>query len=289
LCFKSIFIRYFIYILGILTFLPGCVDQLPVITEAEDRKLFVVCELQSGKDIVTDVLILGDIKGKPSVPVSKKDTFGLEYLSLVEGDVDFGVPFEFSSETKKFSISKERLPLKIGVPYKLRGINVDKFGNSPTVTLPSAVQIDSCFAVKHSKSHYKINLFISRFTFRNEFYHVNVKDVNEVTLKPTFETNSDAYKQLKHKSGFLVDGSRISGDGLEFIVESNSQQDYKNIKVEISKVTPSYYEYNYFCSNASENPELLSNPPIAALNIRTKTALGSFSALNTIEKWVTVR
>lgn len=245
--------------------------------------------MHQGRDIVADIYLLGDLKGKSPIPVHKQDTLGLEMLSLVEGDVDFGVPFEYSIETKKFFINSGRLNLKTGVSYKLRGISVNELGKTPVIEVPTSVQIDSSTASKKSMSDYTIHLFMSNYTVQDEYYYIQVKDEKGTFLKSTFLKTPEAYKQLIHQPGFLVDGARIQDDGLEFVVESYQQQDLKKIKVEIAKVTPSYYQYHYFYSNASGNPDLLSNPPIAALNINTKSALGSISALNTVEKWVTVR
>lgn len=286
---NPIFIKYFIYILLFLSILPGCVDQLPVISEPDERKLFVICEMNPGQDIVAEILILGNLKGRPTQPIPKKDTLGLEYLSLVEGDVDFGIEFEYSKETSLFSISKKRQDLKIGIPYKLRGINVDEFGKTPTVAIPGTVKIDSVYATKQIDNTYKLHIFVSKYILKDEYYYIKIKDEAGNILKPTFNKNFDAYKPLSHKPGFLVDGKRIEDGVLEIMVENTNPSDLKNIKLEMANVTSSFYEFNYFYSNVFENPTLLNNPPIAAFNIRTKTALGSFSALNTSEKLIPVK
>jgi hypothetical protein len=105
----------------------------------------------------------------------------------------------------------------------------------------------------------------------------------------TYQKNVDAYKALTHKSGFLVSGSRVQDGMLEIMIDESNQSNLKNLKVEISNVSPSFYDYNYFYSNAAENPGSLLNPAIAAFNIKTDMAYGSFSALNTTEKLIPVK
>lgn len=245
--------------------------------------------MNTSKDIIADIVILGDIKGNPSLSINNGDTLGLGNLSIVEGDVDFGVPFDYLKETKNFSITQGRLNLKTGVAYKLRGIGVDEFGKTPTVFIPSPVNVDSIFAYRQLNNKYKLNVFVSEYDIRDEYYYIQVKDENGLALRTTFNKNAAAYKPLHHKPGFLVDGSRIDDGVLEILVDSGSQGLLKNLKVELSNVSTSYYEFNYFYSNESQTGGLLNNPPIAAFNIRTKTAYGSFSALNTVQKMVPIR
>jgi hypothetical protein len=245
--------------------------------------------MKVGSDIIADVSFLGDLQGKPFQPVPKQDTLGLSNLSLVEGDIDFGVPFLYSNETKNFGILKNRVSLKEGVPYKLRGIGINELGNTPTLMIPSPVDIDSIVAIKSSGTLITLKIFISKYKLKNENYYIQVRDEMGKDVKTVFQKNIDAYKALTHKSGFLVSGSRVQDGMLEIMIDESNQSNLKNLKVEISNVSSSFYDYNYFYSNAAENPGSLLNPATAAFNIKTDMAYGSFSALNSTEKIIPVK
>ncbi|MBK9567438.1 MAG: hypothetical protein IPO37_20410 [Saprospiraceae bacterium] len=60
-------------------------------------KLFVVCEMTAGQDIIADITFTGDTKGVSPSQLMRPDTFD---FSISEGEKDFGIPFQYDEMIK---------------------------------------------------------------------------------------------------------------------------------------------------------------------------------------------
>ncbi len=273
--------------------LSSCVDTLPVVPQSEDRKLFIVCEMKVGSKITANVSLAGNTKGLKNELVTL-DT--IKQMSLVEGEKDFGVNFiqEFGRD---FNYAN---PIKLitGENYKFRGIGRNGNNLEPSLIIPQAANIDSVNAIRlDSKivngkaiSKIKVTLYLSSSVANESYLYVDAKLPNGHTCNFSFDKDFRAYKSLTHKKGFIVDYNRIADRKMEFIAEVTEFATSDLISIEISNTTKSFYDFNYYYSNAGESTDYIpDNQPIASFNILTDKAIGSFSALHSITKDIIIK
>ena len=283
---KFYFIKLLVYIFILFTVFSSCVDTLPLSNVDGERKLFVVCEMKVGQKLIANVSFLGNTQGVNYEPVLQGDTFN---LAISEGDSDFGVPFIFDKSSKgDFFISEGKINLKSGIKYKFRGIGNNSTTFEPIVTIPAIMDIETVFVELTDKKIVN-NLTISKIRCvvkLNEKYHPQTyfyilpTTENGNPIGANFEKDFQAYKSLSHRSGFLVDYERVTDSELVFYLETIGTDIPKMIHVEFGNVSPSFYQYNYFKSNATTGLNATSlDPAISGFNINTDLALGSFSAM----------
>jgi hypothetical protein len=278
--------KFAIYIL-IITSSFGCVDVLPLPTGDTNAKLFVVCEVKVGEDIIADVTQNGNVTGKIPKPLDMPDTLN---MSLSEGDYDFGISFDYDPSNKNFTIDSEKLKVKSGFTYKYRGIGTDVKRNSePSVVIPSPVYIDTLivqnFAVGAFETKYVTTVdCIIRLTkpeVTPSYLYIIPKTESQTDWKVvSFNKNIAAFKKTEHRSGFLVDYSLITDNEIHVTLSVKESGPTKKLAFELNSVTESFYRYNCFVSNITDSNHLVAeNPAIAGFNIKTDKAFGTFSAL----------
>lgn len=269
----------------------SCVDTLPLSNTDEERKLFVVCEMKVGQKLTANVSFLGNTQGVNYEPVLQGDTFN---LAISEGDSDFGVPFIFNKSSKgEFFINEGKINLKSGIKYKFRGIGNNSTTFEPIVIIPAIMDIDTV-DVELANTEIVNNLTKSKIRCvvkLHEKYHPQTyfyilptsEDGHPIGAK--FEEDFQAYKSLSHREGFLVDYDRVTDNELVFYLEATGLDVPEFIHLEFGSVSPSFYQYNYFKSNAITglNTSFL-DPAISGFNINTDLALGSFSAMTSFVK-----
>ena len=270
---------------GIL--LQSCVDVLPVPSPSEDKKMFVVCEMTVGKDINAKVSWAGTLDGIKPRPLEVPDTF---FFSIVEGDKDFGVKFIYNARDSFFVIRRENLQLRPGENYKFRGAGTNSNTSEPSLIMPSGPVIDSISIseftteVVNGKS---VTEVVAAVKYRQDnlnpgFFHVipksEKKDNWEVV---SYEKDFQAYKRMNHKEGLLVDCSRVKDKSLKLRLRMQADYVPEFLYLDLGNATESYYKYNFYLSNTVTDPGQSSeNQAIAAFNILTPKAYGSFNAVN---------
>ncbi len=263
----------------------SCVDDLPIPASNEEKKLFVICEMNVGDTVIADISYFGKIGGSPSVPLENFDDYT---FAIAEGETDLAFNFSYNPRTVNYFIENTRLQLKSGVRYKFRGIGSNSNFTDPTIAIPNALvlgdaklsivdstELDGKFITK-VKCNIKVDTKYGEETY---FYIAPIATNSKVFFSKDFQ----AYKQLNHKPGFLVDYNRITNDELEFFLEVTDAIKTKYIQIEYGNVTPSFYHFNQYYSNLITGLDFeTSHPAIAGLNIKTEIAYGTFSAKNSI-------
>ncbi len=286
--FKTgIAIRKLIFFITTVIYFTSCVDTIPLPDEAGERKLFVICEMTDGENIYADINFTGNTIGElfPSALI-KPDTFN---FAIAEGDKDFGVPFIFETNEKRFIIKKQSLPLSVGEKYKFRGIGANKNSSEPSVIIPEFLKFDTIIIERVSRNIIQ-NKFITEVDCRIKvkkpqtfpaYFHIVPKTENkgDWTIKNLVKDQS-AFKILKHRPGVLVDYSRLTNDEIVLTLEVSEENETKSVELDIFNTTLSYYQYNYYISNVTSDSYGRNNeiPAIAGLNIKTDKAYGTFSA-----------
>jgi hypothetical protein len=285
-------IRLLIIISLLAVVFSSCVDTLPVVPQSEDRKLFVICEMKVGTKISANVSLAGNTKGLKNELI----TLDTIKMSLVEGEKDFGVNFvqEFGRDYNYVN----PINLLIGENYKFRGIGRNSNNLEPAIIIPQAASIDSIKAIrKDSKivngkaiSKVIVTIDLSAAMSAESYLYIDAKLPNGHTCNFSFDKDFHAYKLLTHRKGFLVDYNRISNRKLEFIAEVSELVASDMISIEISNATKSFYDFNYYYSNAGTSTDYIpDNQAIASFNIQTGKAIGSFSAMHSITKDVLIK
>lgn len=276
-------IRIFFYIALTIISLASCVEELPLQSLDEDMKLFVVCEMTVGDDIIADITFTGNTNGSLPAPLMRPDTFS---FSLSEGEKDFGVPFNYDTALQKFYIKREQMKLITSEKYKFRGIGTNKNFTEPTIFVPEALSLDTIM-IKDIKLSIVNGKYITQLECKikinkpssdqSYFHFIPVNENKEVFQVTSFVKDQSAFKRLKHRPGFLVDYSRITGDEMTFNLEISNEKASTLIDFSLYNTTKSFYEFNYYMSN---NTGTITNesPPIAGFNIKSEKAYGTFSA-----------
>jgi hypothetical protein len=275
--------------------LSSCVDDLPIPSSPEERKLFVICEMKVGDSIIADVTYTGNTRGQQSEPIT--DGKSLQ-LSLAEGDKDFGVPFEFSDETKYYYILPEKLSLKQGVRYKFRGIGTNSNFVEPIITIPAPMVlenvqteiIDSIFLDGKFTTKVKCTVKLPITTNKESYFFITPTSEDGNKCKASFIKDYQAFKALSNKSGFLIDYKRITNNELEFFIEISELKKTRSINMEFGNVTESFYKFNHYFSNVVAGiGNETSNPAIAGFNITTDKSFGTFSANTSFKRNFVIR
>jgi hypothetical protein len=268
--------------------LTSCIDVLPIPSEAGEKKLFVVCEMQVGGHINAKVTYTGTANGTLPKELEMPDTFN---LSLAEGDKDFGIPFKYDSKEGRFFIEKNLMPLQQGIRYKFRGIGDNPNRTEPYAVIPEPVLIDTIVFDKISsysendKVVTTLQCIIKILPSVNKpsYLYLVPKTENDLYWSVSrFGKDQGALKRLHHREGFIVDYSRLSSDEIHLTLTLTDPLFPAQLKMDISHVTPAFYQYNTYLSNIAADPgQSAQIPAIAGFNINTEKAFGSFSAMNT--------
>lgn len=268
---------------------------MPVISKDDNRKLFVVCELNVGNDIIANVSYAGNTSGTTNDPILI-DSFD---FFISEGIKDFGVKFNYNGRDKNYKIAKDSLKLIPGEKYKFRGVSLNADYNEPNIVIPASVSIDGEMSAiakdrKLVNGKYvttiKVNATIGNVMDEDSYFYIEPILSTDASFVCKFDKDFEAFKPLKHKKGFLVDYKRITQKSLEFYLEVNETIPSTLLNLQVANVTPSFYKYNYYYSNASEqNGQIPDNQAIASFNIYTDKAFGSFSALNASQHHISIK
>lgn len=269
-------------------FIQSCVDSLPLQTPEEEGKLFVVCEMGVGSDIRAKVSMTGNIYGQKPQPLSRPDTFN---FALAEGNKDFGVPFKYVAKDSTFVIESKDLQLKIGETYKFRGLGINYNQIEPIVEIPALPEIDTIILSNKSidvvnglrSTMVECEVRLKQTTGKPSFYYIvpqTEKGTNYEVV--SFLSDSRGLKTMKHKAGFLVDGERVVDGKISMILKAVQSDVPRFIIMNVNHTNEGFYKYNYYISNTYTDPGQISeNQAIAALNIKTKKAYGTFSSMST--------
>lgn len=268
-------------------FLQSCVDVLPVPSPSDDRKLLIVCEMTVGHDIKADVSYTGTLSGVKPANLEVPDTFN---FSLVEGEKDFGVAFRYNARDSLFQIPKSNLNLRTGETYKFRGAGSNANTSEPRLVIPDGPLVDSITVDQFSSAVVggkTVTEVVVAVKFRGatpatEYFHlIPFTEKKELWEVVSFEKDFQAYKRLNHKKGILVDASRVKDSIIKLRLRLSSDAIPEYLYLDFGNATESYYKYNYFLSNTVTDPKQTSeNQAIAAFNISTPKAYGTFSAIN---------
>ncbi|MBK8668742.1 MAG: hypothetical protein IPN89_04450 [Saprospiraceae bacterium] len=279
-------IRKLLIISTFICALSSCVDVLPIPSVDEGMKLFVVCEMQMGENVNAKISYTGNANGTQPQMLMMPDTFN---FSIAEGEKDFGVPFRYNARDTSFNIDKNNLSIKVGEKYKFRGVGSNTNTSEPYLTVPESLQVDS-LTIKNVKSGIVSGMHFTEVsceisfkkpsTTKSYFYLVPKNEHGMIWEVSAFDQDHNAFKKLKNRDGFLVDYSRLESDVIKLTLTLSEPLDYKYLDFNVFNVTESFYRYNHFISNTYTDPGQSSeNQAIAAFNIRTPKAYGSFSAL----------
>ena len=271
-------------------------DVLQIPSDKEDKKLFVICEMNSSDSIEAKINYTGSANGELPQNLGMPDTFS---FSITEGDKDFGVPFRFDPKKELFFIEQNQLPLIAGIRYKLRGVGNNVNASEPSVIFPDPVTIDtvifedilSYFENGKYTTEVKCSLKIKK-TNNQPLYLmvVPITKFGQVWAVTKFEKNHGAYKRLIHRSGFLIDYAQITNDELNMTLSVSGDMEVKNVQFYVSNVNTSFYQYNNYITNLTSDPgQSTQIPAIAGFNIKTDKAYGTFSARNTTQKSFIIR
>lgn len=276
-------IRVLLYIAFFIFCITSCIEDIPLQSESDAMKLFVVCEMTAGQDIIADITFTGDTKGVSPSQLMRPDTFD---FSISEGEKDFGIPFQYDEMIKKFVIKKESLQLVTGEKYKFRGIGIIKNLGEPVISIPQGLKTDTIIVKNVIRSiidgkhltQLECEIKIAKpANSQSYFYIIPVNEAKNTYQVKSFLKDHSAFKRLKNKPGFLVDYSRMSDDNITLILEISDDKESSVVDFSLLNTSKSFYEYNYYMSNNTGSPTNES-PPIAAFNIKTDQAYGSFSA-----------
>lgn len=296
--FKTgITIRKLVLIILTFLYLHACVDSIPLYQEDGQRKLFVICEMTSGEDIIADVTFTGSSVGVAPDILMKPDTFN---FAIAEGYKDFGVPFIYDQTSKKFLIKKQALPLQTNEIYKFRGIGANKNSSEPNVTIPRAINIDTLIlenVVRSTEQGKKITrldctIKITPPEVLPAYFHIIPKSENNgIWIVKSVLRDQSASKRLNHKDGLLIDYSRLTNNEIHLSLEITETSETNFVDLELFNTSSSYYQFNYYISNINsgnydQNTEI---PAIAGFNIKSDKAFGTFSAKTLSKKSVKIK
>ena len=288
------FLKYIFWLNIVVTL--GCVDIAPLPSFNADEKMFVMCELDVGKRIVAKIYYTGDVNGKKIRHLNADD---LEYFSLVEGDKDWGYPFEYDRVDSVFYIEADNFEIKSDLTYRFMGVGQSAKGGDPEIQIPLPISLDTFIINKLElsinqgkyKTDLNCSLEISEEINENSFFYIIPKsDDGGVWEVDHFYNNVSAFNRLSHKPGFLIDYSLAGSNNIKLQLSISELDTTSNITFEIYHVTESFYRYNLYTSNIVSGGNSLSiNPPIAGFNIQTDKAIGTFSAKIGINKTYSIR
>lgn len=273
----------------------SCVDDLPVAVSNEDKKLFVICEMNVGDTVIADISYFGKIGGSISVPLVDFDDYT---FAIAEGETDLAFSFSYNPRETNYFIENTRIKLKPGVRYKFRGIGSNNNFTDPTIAIPNALVlgdvkltiVDSTELDGKYITKVKCNIKLGAKYGDETYFYIAPSAINSTSTNVTFSKDFQAYKNLSHKAGFLVDYKRITDNELEFFVEVTEAVKTKSIEIEYGNVTPSFYHFNQYYSNLITGLDFeTSHPAIAGLNVKTEVAYGTFSAKNSITQKYQIR
>lgn len=238
--------------------------------------------MTTNQDIFAEIHFTGNIYGLKPSALMRPDTFN---FSISEGEKDFGIPFTYDNNIKKFVIKKDQLNLIPGERYKFRGAGTSK-GQEPIVTIPDAIKVDTILvknvnkSVVNGKQVTQIECTMKFFKPKDNriyFYVVPFNENKNEYEVELFNKDQSAFKRMKHIPGFLVDYSRLQDDEISAIIKVTDDKVSDIADFNVYNTTNSFYEFNAYMSNNFDNPDFQS-PPIAGFNIKTEKAFGTFSS-----------
>jgi hypothetical protein len=271
------------------------VDDLPLPTNDVERKLFVVCEMKVGEDIIADIAYTGNTKGTKSEPVEDFENYT---FAIAEGETDLAFDFIYNGREKNYFIPNKKLNLKQGERYKFRGIGSNGNFTDPVVTIPTSMNLSDVkteiVALSQQDGKYftkvKCNVELGLKYDDETYFFIIPTTGNGNKGKTTFIKDFQAFKDLSHKNGFLVDYNRITNNEIEFFFEFQENIPSDTINIEFGNVSPSFYWFNHYYSNLVSGIEFeTSNPAISGLNVKTDKAYGTFSAISSFTKQYKIR
>ncbi len=284
-------IKNIIFISFVILVINSCIDVIPIPSDLDTSKLFLVCEMKVGEKITADVQFSGDTNGRLPATILNGDSLR---FSIAEGDNDWGVNFKYDSILKNYYINQSEFEIKPGVQYKLRGIGTglnDRL--EPNISVPNSISLDD-FKIVSSSVTEKNGTFTTELRCIMKiqspsllpayFWIIPRTETGTLWKLDKIEQNASAYKKLSHRNGFLVDYSRLNSNELFFCLSVSEKVKTSHVHVELNNVCNAFYRYNVYASNvnASNNTTTL-NPAIAGFNIVTEKGYGSFSSLNGTE------
>lgn len=272
----------------LFVFLPfGCVEITPLSPFVSDHKIFVICEIESGKRIEANIYYAGDVEGKEIKRVTNQD---LVSFALAEGDKDSGYAFEYDSNDSIFFIDTNKFEIKSGLTYRFLGIGMAANGVDAQIIIPVPIVLDTFkvdkfeigFDGEKTKTNLETTMTIPSGVKKSSYFYIILTSENNAAWSvDKFQNNVLAYNALSQRNGFLVDYSMVDGNEFKVNISISESGATSKVNVQLYNVTESFYRYNLYVSNiTSASTSLNENPPIAGFNIQTDKALGSFSALS---------
>lgn len=280
-------IRHLLVISILGFFLQSCVDVLPVPSPSDDKKLLVICEMSVSHDIKAEVSYTGTLSGVKPGKLEVPDTFN---FSIVEGEKDFGVAFRYNARDSFFQIPKSNLSLRVGETYKFRGAGSNPNTSEPSLVIPDRPNVDSITISELTSTvtgGKTITEMVCSVKYRGltpdvgYFHLIPLTEKKETWEVIAFEKDHQAYKRMNHKKGLLIDGARVKDQTIKLRLRIATDVAPEYLYLDLGNATEAYYKYNYFLSNTYTDPNQTSeNQAIAAFNINTPKAYGTFSAVN---------
>ncbi len=268
-----------IYILSLIALLAGCVSDVPL--QIEDQRVFAVCELKAYEQVSVYANNTGNTTGE--LPYQLQNPEDLK-MSIIEGTKDNPNDLIYDYDARLYGIDKVKFVPKPGLSYRWTGLtNLNE--PDPQLVMPQPVAIDSAKAtlVSESADNKIIELVIKvpKFLRDETFFHIDPKVVGSTAISAKFIDNVGACKTLLHRSGFLVDYSRVKNGEIMVTLEVTTQKPFQEILIELNNTTSSYYYYNkYKSDNVASTNTAYVIPTISgdALNIFNSKTVGCFSA-----------
>ncbi|MFZ1702977.1 MAG: hypothetical protein WAT79_01455 [Saprospiraceae bacterium] len=281
---------YYIYFGLSILLISGCVETLPFVQdENSEKKLFVECELEAGKDIIAYVSYASFINNN-STNLPSIDTSEIR-LSLGEMDKDYVKHFSFNQSQEKYVLHQGEIPLQSGKSYILKGFLKHSDTDINVVTeLPNRFPYDSIVLRDSDFENLASGLIRTTSTIRiyfnrgkiteNYFLHLaimNKENDKEIYFQAASDAN--AFFRLNHKPGMVLELDRVTEKKyIELEMRFTGTDSLKEVLLLVRNTTKSYYDYQKFKTNTPVIPSPSTNPAIAAFNIATKEGYGTFSS-----------
>lgn len=263
--------------------MASCVDTITFPMQEAEKKLFVVCELRLGENIIADVSYVGSLAQEPTY-LEQPDTFKFQ---LAIGEKDFSEQFDHV-EGSQFVIPKSDLALEQGEKYKFVGIGLNDKRALPSVTMPKLVSVDTVI-IHGIKVDSNLSVYTSYLDCtiklkpnadKQAYYYMEPRTKQGLACTiESFNMDKNPFKRMAHRDGFLIDYSRMNDDEISVTLKVSEPMKTDEIYFYLSNVTESFYRYNFYLSNVATDPGQSSGQPaIASFNVNTNKAFGSFSA-----------
>jgi hypothetical protein len=273
--------------------LTGCVKEIPL--GLEDEKIFAACELKANERVIVYASESGNIFGEN--PEYLGDPKSLRLTLSIGVNSDNGRDLVYDYDGKYYTIDpKEFVPLQ-GVTYTLRGLsNVGAGELDSKIVMPYAPDIDSTTArlindpSGTDKQYIEVSIVLQNIKYKEEFFYVDPK-LTTGAIVSHYE-DVQAYKPLKHKSGFLVDATRIKNNTIKFLVGTDDFSKIKTFPVSIASMSSqTYYYTKYVSDNVTSVNSTYVRPAIVgdAFNISTSKAFGVFGGSSSATHVITVK